>query len=194
MPEKRVWRSGGGGVSRGSVTVIMLVMVGELVELGWGCKRNATENFPKARRSNRRKAFARGKAGCGQIIPDHDQLIWIRALVAVSADGRGDRPDRRGTIAIDPTHEVPEAVVGGRPGKTGFRILAGRIILHRVWHATVQPSLQHVGEFPRTDAGVEHPLLQSRPGLRGGRRRLARCRIKGVGALAFIADIQRLPI
>src|SRR5260370_16432755 len=100
----------------------MIVIVGELVEIGSGCKRNATENFAKARRSNRRKAFARGKAGCGQIIPDHDQLIWIRALVAVSADGRGDRPDLRGTIALDPTHKIPEAGAAVRPATTRFRI------------------------------------------------------------------------
>src|SRR5258708_25043020 len=121
----------------------MIGMVGELVEMGPRCKRTATEDSAKARRSNRRKAFARGKAGCGQVIPDHDQLIWIRTLVAVATDGRGDRPDRRGAIAVDATHEVPKAVVGGRPGKTGFRVLAGLIILLRVWHAKVQPSLQH---------------------------------------------------
>src|ERR1700730_14594453 len=103
-------------------------------------KRNATEDLAKARRPNYREGFVRGKAGCGQFIPDHDQLIRISPLVAVSTDGRGDRPDRCGTIAIDASHDVPKAITGGRPGKAGFGILAGRIILHRVWDAKVHPS------------------------------------------------------
>src|ERR1700681_2452701 len=93
----------------------------------------------------------------------------ISTLVAVSTDGRGDRPDRCGTIAIDAPHDVPKAVAGGRAREAGFGILAGRITRHRVWHAKVHPGLQYVGQFPRAKAGVEHPFLQSRSGLRGGR-------------------------
>jgi hypothetical protein len=77
-------------------TVVPIMIVGKMIEIGSWRKRNAAENFAKARRFDRRETFACGKAGRSQVVGDHDQLIWISALVAAAADGRGDCPARAG--------------------------------------------------------------------------------------------------
>ena len=92
-----------------------MVSVYEPIPIGSRRERNSTEDFAKARRANGRETLSGGKAGRRQIVGDHHQLVRISALVAVSADGRGDGPDRRGAIAIDATDDVTQAIGGGRP-------------------------------------------------------------------------------
>src|ERR1700759_2382891 len=117
------------------IVVMMIMSVGELIAIGSWRERNAAEDFAKARRVNRDEVFARGKAGCGHLIGDHDQLVRIGTLVAVATDGRSDSPDRGSSVVIDATRDVPKAVSGGRPWKTGRGILTSRIVLHRIGHA-----------------------------------------------------------
>jgi hypothetical protein len=69
------------------IMMIVIAIVGDSIDIRSWRKRNAAENLAKASRLNRRELFVRGKAGCGQVIGDRDQLVWIGALVAVSANG-----------------------------------------------------------------------------------------------------------
>jgi hypothetical protein len=43
---------------------VPIVIVGQMIAISSRRKRNATEDFAKARRSNHREGFACGKAGC----------------------------------------------------------------------------------------------------------------------------------
>src|SRR5258707_12284337 len=104
------------------IAVITVMIIGDAVAIGSRRERYAAKHFGKARRSKRLEALPRGKAGCGELVRDHDELVRISAGVGVSADGRGDRPDRRGPIAIDATHEVAKAVAGGVPRQPRFGI------------------------------------------------------------------------
>src|ERR1700688_3356537 len=89
----------------------VVVSVDEPIMIGCSRReRNTAQHFAKARGPNCRKALACRKAGCCEAIADHDQLVRISTLVAVAAHGRGDGPDRRGAVAIDPTHDVAKAI------------------------------------------------------------------------------------
>ncbi len=137
------------------------------------------------------------RAAGAQIVRDRDQLVWIGALVAVSADGGGDGVDGRGSIAIHDARDVAEAVVGRLPRKStssGSAIEPGRITRDRVRvrYTEVQAIRQRVGELPLTGGCVEHPLLESSRGVlrwRGGG-----VEIRDGGArdtAAFIGDVER---
>ena len=99
---------------------------GMLAALGAaGRERDAAQHLGKARRSQRAEALARRKGGGRHVVGDRHQLVGVGALVAVSADRRGDAPDGDGAVAVEAAGDVAQAVGGGRPWLAGRRIGAG---------------------------------------------------------------------
>lgn len=135
-------------------------------------ERNAAQNFQVASGSYGRKALARWWSGtCGiQAVGNLDELVGIRALIAVTADCGGNRVDGCGAVLVHDAGDVPKTIRGGRPGKSGDGIVSGGIFRDDVRSAEVKSVLQSVSEIPLLRGGIEYPLLQSRGRLSSGIR------------------------
>ena len=107
------------------VVAAVIISVDKSVAVSSRSERNSAQNFAEARGPDGRKALTRGSAGCCQIIGDHNQLVRVGALIAVSADGRGDGPDRRGAIAIDATDDVAKAIGSTQKECANYFVNAG---------------------------------------------------------------------
>ena len=77
-------------------------------------ERHAAEHLAGAGGTDGLERLAAGR-GRRQPIGDRHELVRVGALVAAAAHRRGDRPDRRGAVAVDAARDVAQAVGRRRP-------------------------------------------------------------------------------
>src|ERR1700723_4531152 len=141
-----------------------------VIEVGSGRERNAAQDFSEASLAKREESFMRGDGGVRVLngVEHRDELIGVCALIAVSANRRGDRPDGDMTILAHYACEVAKTVRCRCPGQAGGRVRSSWIVPDRVRHAQVQTVLQCIDQIPGVGGRIENPLLQSGCGLCGG--------------------------
>src|ERR1700693_2168281 len=108
-----------------------------LIEFGSGRERNAAQDFSEASLAKREESFMRGDGGVRVLngVEHRDELIGVCALIAVSANRRGDRPEGDITIRANYACEVAETVRCRCPRQAGSRVSSSWIVLDRVRHA-----------------------------------------------------------
>src|ERR1700722_12947214 len=114
-----------------------------LIEVGSGGERNAAQESCEAGFAKREEPFRRG-AGGGRVlngVEHRDELIGVCALIAVSANRRGDRPDGDITILAHYPCEVAKTVRCRCPGQASGRVGSSWIVPDRVMHTQGQAVL-----------------------------------------------------
>jgi len=133
-----------------------------------------------------------GQRGCVQLIRDDHQLVWIRPLITISANRRGDSIDRGRAVSVHHTCDIAQTIPAWRPGKSGCRITTAWIIGDGVRNTQLQTRLQGVGQAPLSGLRVEDPLLQSGSRLGGG---VGVYPIgEGIVAVTFVSNVQGVGI
>ena len=86
------------------------------VEIHIRSERNAAQNFQVACGSKGCKALAGWWSGtCGiQAVGNLDELVWIRALIAIAAYCGGDRVDGCGAVVVHNARDIAKTIGGGR--------------------------------------------------------------------------------
>jgi len=86
---------------------------------GSGSERDAPENLSKAGGVKGCEAFAGRQALRAYVVSDYYQLVWIRALVAVAADGGGYGIEGRCSVSVHDAGDVTQAIASRRPRQSG---------------------------------------------------------------------------
>src|SRR6202020_3051591 len=95
-----------------------------LIEVGSGRERNAAQDFSESSVAKREESFMRGDGGVRVLngVEHRDELIGVCALIAVSANRRGDRPDGDITSLAHNACKVAQTVGCRCPGQASGRV------------------------------------------------------------------------